>query len=73
MGEHRELMEQMRMSRKDYLSAVRKEQPIDELRRKAEKAARHKGKLWTQEQCDLVAAEAVMLIRSFVDARMTDV
>jgi hypothetical protein len=70
MGEHREFMEQMRMSRSDYLSALRKEQPIEELRRKAAKSARLKGRLWTQEQCDLSVAEASELLMKFVACQM---
>ena len=60
------------MSRKDYLSAVRKEQPIEELRHKADKSERRKGKLRTQEQCDLMVAEAAALLEKFATARTVD-
>ena len=62
MGEHADLMANTRMTRAQYLSAVRRQQPIEELRRKAIKAERLRGRLWTQEQIDLFAAEAVELL-----------
>jgi hypothetical protein len=59
MGEHLKLMEQTRMSRSDYLSALRKEQPILELERKAHKALRRGA--YTQEDLDLAIARGVNL------------
>lgn len=60
MGLHTEVMKEMDVSRSDYLRAIRRQQPIAELERKANKAKR-KG-FWTQEDRDLACAEAMQLI-----------
>lgn len=62
MNEHTELMEQMHMTRSEYLAVLRKDQPLAELRRKAVKSARRKGNEWTQEQIDLCMAEAINIL-----------
>lgn len=62
MSKHTELMEQMRLTRGEYIAALRKDQPLVELRRKSEKSARLKSKLWTQEQVDLCMAEAIRIL-----------
>jgi hypothetical protein len=43
------------------LQKYRLRQPIEELRRKANKAARKRSKLWTQEEIDLARAEAIAI------------
>lgn len=53
--------------RSDYIKYLRRRQPIIELKRKAEKAARLKGKLWTEEDIDLGVAEALRLADYFVE------
>lgn len=63
MSEHQALMASLRMSRADYLRALRKQQPMAELERKAAKA-RRRDRLWTQEELDLGAARAVAIITS---------
>ena len=45
------------MNRRDKIVQARRCQPVNELRRKAEKAIRRKQKLWTVEELDLVVAE----------------
>jgi hypothetical protein len=57
MGEHTELMQRLRLGRGAYLAALRKQQPMDELQRKANKARR--SGIWTQEDIDLIGAVAV--------------
>lgn len=61
MSEHQALMASLRMSRADYLRALRKQQPMAELERKAAKA-RRRDKLWTQEELDLGVARGIALI-----------
>jgi hypothetical protein len=61
---HNELMADLRMSRADYLRALRKEQPIAELERKAAKA--HRRGAYTQEDIDLAGARAVNLLVSIL-------
>jgi transposase len=58
MGEYADEMERMRMSRSRLLNAHRKQQPLEELERKANKARRIKQKLWTQEEVDYHSAQA---------------
>ena len=58
---HKILMSDLGMTRREYLSANRKQQPLPELKRKALKSARLKSKLWTQEQIDYASASAVEL------------
>ena len=60
MGEHVEVMEDLGLSRIDYLKFIRKQQPVCELQRKAAKAKRKS--IWTQEDMDLAAAQAMTLI-----------
>lgn len=64
VGDHADAMNDLSMSRSDYLSALRKQQPIEELERKAKKAHQAKGKLYTQEELDLADARAVNLVMS---------
>lgn len=64
MSEHAELMKQMHMERRDYLSALRKDQPIDELERKATKAKR-RG-IYTQEELDLSIARGMNLAMQLI-------
>jgi hypothetical protein len=66
MGEHAEIMEEAHITRSEYLSAMRKQQPIEELERKAKKAARLKGNIWTQEQIDLHIAWGNKLLLKMV-------
>ena len=56
---HKTLMNDMKMTRREYLAAARKQQPLPELKRKAQKSARLKSKLFTQEQIDYAIAEAI--------------
>jgi len=46
----------------EQVSAMRKQQPLDELKRKAKKSERLKGKIWTQEQTDLIIAESTAIL-----------
>lgn len=66
MGEHKELMSRMKMSRSDYLRAVRKEQPIAELERKAAKA--HRRGAYTQEELDLAIVRGINLAAALIMA-----
>lgn len=50
------------MSRSEYISVLRKDQPLSELERKAIKSTRFKGKIWTQEQIDLIVAQNFQLL-----------
>jgi hypothetical protein len=52
------------------IEAARQTQPEEELRRKAEKSARHG--YWTQEQIDLIPTLARKLLEKFKAARMAD-
>lgn len=63
MGKHADIMAESGLTREQYLGSLRREQPIEELRRKANKAIRLKGDLWTQEELDLAAAEAEIIIK----------
>lgn len=67
MSEHSEIMKDLRMSRAAYLNAVRRTQSLEELRRKANKSARLKGKTWTQEQVDLIAVEGAAMLVKFAE------
>lgn len=60
---HAETMKDLKMSRSDYISSIRRQQPITELKRKADKAKRRA--IWTREDLDLADAEAVELIAFF--------
>jgi len=59
-------MEDLGMSRSDYLRALRKGQPIKELERKAKKAHQAKGNLYTQEELDLAMARGIRLFQSLL-------
>ena len=48
--------------RSDLISWYRKNQPIEELERKANKARSRKNKLWTQEALDLAARKGFNLL-----------
>lgn len=66
MNIHAEIIKDMNITRGEYLKAIRKEQPIAELERKARKSERHKGKLWTQEQIDLHIAQSMQMVSKMV-------
>jgi hypothetical protein len=54
----------MGFDRQMVIELYRQDQPIEELRRKAEKA-RCRSNLWTQEELDLADKEAAELYRYF--------
>jgi hypothetical protein len=56
---HIELMEEMGLTKGQYLNALRKWQPLEELERKAKKAQR-RG-IYTQEQIDLAVRKGTDL------------
>jgi hypothetical protein len=66
VGEHAEAMKDLGLSRGDYLRALTKEQPIEELERKAKKAHQAKCKLYTQEELDLAIARGIRLAQSLI-------
>ena len=53
------------MNTHEHIQAVRRQQPIDELRRKAKKASRIKTKIYTQEDVDLYTVSAVLMSLKF--------
>jgi len=42
----------------EKIKAMRQKQPLSELQRKAKKAHRHRGKIWTVEEIEAARAEA---------------
>jgi transposase len=66
MGVHADDMERLRMTRSRYLSAIRKQQPLEELERKALKARRIKQKIWTQEDIDYGSTHASFIVTNLI-------
>jgi hypothetical protein len=50
-------------TRRELIELARRSQSLDELRRKANRARRLKGKIWTTEEIDLAKVESAEISR----------